>query len=57
MRRRSSDSAAYIVIIAEDESMRSSEYRKGCESMLQIDQIRYELGGVKSSLAELGESL
>ena len=34
-----------------------SDKAKGCEKMLQIDQIRYELGSVKSSLSELGESL
>lgn len=30
---------------------------KGCEKMLQLDQIRYELNPVKENLKELGESL
>ncbi len=30
---------------------------KGCEKMLELDQIKYEMPGVRNNLKELGESL
>lgn len=30
---------------------------KGCEGMLELDQIKYEMPSVRNNLKELGESL
>lgn len=32
-------------------------FMKGCEKMLELDQIKYEMPGVRNNLKELGESL